>query len=297
MGRALAEAWPTSRTVFEEVDEALGQRLSRLCFDGPDEALALTENTQPAILATSIAAWRVLRERGILPFATAGHSLGEWSAHVAAGTLSLTDAARTVHARGKFMQEAVAVGQGAMAAVLGLDSAQVEALCRDAAGAEVVEPANYNAPGQLVVAGHRAAVDRLVTLAKAAGASRSILLPVSAPFHCRLMQPAADRLEPLLRAIRFAGPTWPVYVNVNAQPVRDGAAAKVALLQQIAAPVRWQAVIERLVAEGCDHFLEVGPGRILAGLIRRISREARVFSAGDPESVESAVRELQGIAA
>jgi [acyl-carrier-protein] S-malonyltransferase len=285
MGKALADAFPEARAAFEEADVALGWSLSSLCFDGPDEQLTLTENTQPAILATSVAAWRVLEARGLAPAWAAGHSLGEYSAHVAAGTLAFADAVRIVSHRGRYMQEAVPVGTGAMAAILGLDAAAVSAACEAAAQGEVVSPANLNAPGQVVIAGAKAAVERAGVEAKARGARRVIALNVSAPFHCRLMAPAQARLEPELRALPVQAPRVPVVANIDGQPRRDAASAIDALVAQVSGAVRWEDVIGYLVSSGVRAYVEVGPGTVLAGLVRKIDREARVVSFGAPEQL------------
>lgn len=285
MGRALADTFPEARAAFEEADAALGRSLSTLCFEGPDEALALTENTQPAILATSIAAYRVLEARGFAPAFMAGHSLGEYSAHVAAGTFAFDAALRVVSNRGRYMQEAVPVGQGAMAAILGLDAATVAEACAAAAQGEVVSPANLNAPGQVVIAGTKAAVERAGAEAKTRGAKRVIALNVSAPFHCALMAPAQARLEPELRALVVQAPRVPVVANVDAQPKQDGAAAIDALVAQVSGAVRWEDVIGYLVSAGVRAYVEVGPGTVLAGLVRKIDREAQVVGFASPEQL------------
>jgi [acyl-carrier-protein] S-malonyltransferase len=278
MGRVLAGQHPVCRRTFEEADAALGEPLSRLCFEGPEERLTLTENTQPAILATSIAAYRLLHERGLRPDFLAGHSLGEYSAHVAAGTLAFGDALRVVRLRGRFMQEAVPVGAGAMAAILGLDAAVVAAACDEAAEDEVVSPANLNMPGQVVIAGTAAAVERAVARARARGAKRAIPLQVSAPFHCALMRPAEERLAPELRALRWSDPTAPVVANVDAEPKRSAATAVDALIAQVSRPVHWEDTVRRLASEGVRTYVEVGPGRVLAGLVRKIQHGAVVYS-------------------
>lgn len=285
MGKALADAFPEARRAFAEADEALGRSLSGLCFDGPEDQLTLTENTQPAILATSIAAHRVLEARGFAPAWTAGHSLGEYSAHVAAGTFDFADALRIVSHRGRYMQEAVPVGTGAMAAILGLDADAVQAACEAAAQGEVVSPANLNAPGQVVIAGATAAVERAGAEARTRGAKRVITLNVSAPFHCALMAPAQARLEPELRALAVRAPRVPVVANVDAQPRRDGASSIDALVAQVSGAVRWEDVIRYLVSAGVRAYVEVGPGTVLAGLVRKIDREARVASFGAPEQL------------
>ena len=294
MGKELADAYPESRETFDAADAALSDSLSRTCFEGSDAELALTETTQPAILTVSTAAGRALFSRGVRPEAAAGHSLGEYSAHVAAGTMDFPEAVRTVRERGRFMQEAVPVGAGAMAAILGLDVARVEQLCAEAAGDEVVTPANLNGPGQVVVAGHRDAVARVIDGALDAGAKRAIPLPVSAPFHCSLMAPAAERLGPVLADVSFGDPRIPVYANVDAAPVRECNRARRALIEQVTSPVRWQACIESMVADGIDTFVEVGPGRVLSGLIKRIRREVDVYNVCDPEGVERVAVALGG---
>jgi [acyl-carrier-protein] S-malonyltransferase len=287
MGRALADAFPVCRETFAEADAALGFPLSELCFNGPDDQLKLTENQQPAILAVSTAASRLLAERGVAPSFVAGHSLGEYSAHVAAGTLSFTDAVRTVRNRGRYMQEAVPVGTGAMSAILGLDAAAVTQACEEAAQGEVVSPANLNGGGQIVIAGARDAVARAGERAKALGARRVLPLPVSAPFHCALMKPAALRLAPELRALPVRDPRPPVVANVDAEPKRDAAAAIDALIAQVAAPVRWEDVVRRLASEGVTTYVEVGPGAVLSGMVRRIQKDATVFNVGLPEDLEA----------
>jgi [acyl-carrier-protein] S-malonyltransferase len=293
MGRELALAFPESRAVFEEADAALGFALSRLCFEGPEEELQLTANTQPAILATSIAALRALVARGApVPRFVAGHSLGEYSALVAASALPLADALRTVRRRGELMQEAVPVGTGAMAAILGLDLAAVEAACREAAGDEVVSPANVNSPGQVVIAGHAAAVERASARCKAAGAKRAVPLPVSAPFHCALMKPAQDRLEPVLRALSFVDPAVPLVNNVDARVVTAAETCRDGLVRQVSGAVRWQESVELLLREGVTTFVEVGPGGVLGGLVRKIARGVRVLGVESPASLEATIAAL-----
>ena len=285
MGRALADAYPVCREVFEEADAALGEPLSRIIFDGPEDRLTLTENAQPAILAVSIAACRLLASKGLSPDFVAGHSLGEYSANVAAGTFSFADAVRIVRRRGRYMQEAVPVGEGAMAAILGLDSELVAQACAEAANGDVVSPANLNGGGQVVIAGSRDAVQRAGERAKALGAKRVIPLSVSAPFHCALMKPAQDRLAPELRALSTADPRVPVIANVDAAPKRDAGAAIEALVQQVSSPVRWEAVIARLASEGVTTYVEVGPGAVLSGLARKLHREATVINLGTPNDL------------
>jgi [acyl-carrier-protein] S-malonyltransferase len=288
MGQALAEAFPVCREAFAEADAALGEPLSRLCFEGPEDRLQLTENTQPSILAASIAACRAVELRGIRPAFVAGHSLGEYSAHVAAGTLSFADALRTVRRRGQFMQEAVPVGEGAMSAILGLDAPAVTAACettRAEMPARVVAAANLNAPGQVVIAGHADAVARAGEHAKGAGARRVIPLAVSAPFHCALMKTAEDRLAPLLRALAVEEPSVPVVANVDALPKRTGSESIEALIRQVSSPVRWEEVVQRLIADGVDTFVELGPGTVLAGLIKKIDRRVSVVSIAVPDDL------------
>ncbi len=294
MGQALADAYPECRAVFTEADEALGFPLSRLCFEGPDDQLALTENTQPAILTVSVAAARLLQARGVQPAFVAGHSLGEYSAHVVAGTMAFADAVRIVRRRGRYMQEAVPVGAGAMAALLGADEALAAQACAEAANGEVVSPANLNAPGQVVIAGARDAVARAGERARALGARRVVPLPVSAPFHCALMAPAAARLAPELRVLRVRDPQVPVVANVDAEPKTTASSSIEALIAQVAAPVRWQDVVGRLASAGVRAYVEVGPGTVLSGLVRKIQRDARVANLeapGDLEAVEALLRE------
>jgi [acyl-carrier-protein] S-malonyltransferase len=288
MGHAWMADHAIVRAAFEEADAALGEPLSRLCFEGPEERLQLTENTQPAILAVSVAVARIVESRGLRAAFAAGHSLGEYSAHVAAGTISFADALRTVRRRGQFMQEAVPVGEGAMSAVLGLDADAVARVCAEAAAAldgRVVSPANLNAPGQVVIAGHHDAVARAGELAKSAGAKRVIPLAVSAPFHCALMKPAETRLAPLLRALTTAEPGMPVVANVDAEAKRTAADSIDALIRQVSSPVRWEDVVRRLVAEGVRTFVELGPGTVLAGLIKKIDRSLTVASVQTPDDL------------
>ncbi len=290
MGRALAESFPECRAVFDEADAALGESLSGLCFDGPEDRLVLTENTQPAILTVSIAAARLLESRGIRPSITAGHSLGEYSAHVAAGTLSFADAVRIVRRRGRYMQEAVPVGRGAMAAILGLDGDKVAQACDEAAEGDVVAPANLNAPGQVVIAGSTEAVTRAGERAKALGAKRVVMLPVSAPFHCALMKPAEERLAPELRALPSSTPRVPVVANVDAKVKTDGPSGIEALVRQVSSPVRWEDVVRRLASSGIRAYVEVGPGTVLSGLVRKIDRAARVANLESPADLEAVER-------
>jgi len=286
MGRAWAERFPAARAAFEEAGEALGIDLAALCWRGPEEELQLTANTQPAILAVSVAIARALASLGFAPQAVAGHSLGEYSAHVAAGTLSLADAVRLVRRRGELMQEAVPVGVGAMAAVIGLDAAEAAALAAAAAGDEVCAVANFNSPEQAVLSGHRGAIERAMAMARERGAKRALPLPVSAPFHCALMAPARAGLAPELAAVAFVAPRLPVVVNIDARAVRDAAAARDALVRQIDGPVRWVESVRRLWDElGVRRFVEVGPGNVLAGLVRRIEPEAETISLAEPEAL------------
>ncbi|HET9593968.1 MAG TPA: ACP S-malonyltransferase [Anaeromyxobacteraceae bacterium] len=296
MGKALADAHPAARRVFDEVDAALSEKLSTLCFEGPDDKLKLTANTQPAILTVSSAAAAVLAEKGILPDVVAGHSLGEYSALVAAGALSPADAARAVRARGTFMQEAVPAGKGAMAAVLGLEPGRVKAICEsvEAATGQVCSPANYNDPGQTVIAGDAAAVEKASAELKAAGAKRVLPLPVSAPFHCALMQPVKARLEPVLRGIAWREPRVAVVTNVEAKPNREVARIVPILLEQVTAPVRWIECVEELARLGVTRFVEVGPGKVLSGLVKRIVKDAVVANVEDPASLDKAIAAVKG---
>ncbi len=288
MGKALHDAFPEARAVFDAVDAALGEKLSALCFEGPDEALKLTANTQPSILTVSAAAAAVLAARGIRPDLVAGHSLGEYSALVAAGALSAADAARSVRARGTFMQEAVPAGQGAMSAVLGLEPERVRAICESvqAATGKVVSPANYNEPNQTVIAGDAGAVAEAGLRLKEAGAKRVLPLPVSAPFHCALMAPVKARLEPVLRAVAWNEPVVPVVTNVEAKANRETGRIVPLLVEQVTAPVRWIEVVQELGRLGVTRVVEVGPGTVLGGLVRRIEKGIEVHSVSDPASLD-----------
>lgn len=286
MGKDLAEQHPVARQTFEEADEALGIKISQLCFEGPEDELRLTENTQPAILTVSVAAWRVLQEKGIKPVFVAGHSLGEYSAHVAAGTMSFADAVRTVRNRGKFMQEAVPVGTGSMAAILGMSPDAVAGVCSDAAQGEVCESANINSPEQIVISGHVAAVERAVKLADERGAKRAKVLPVSAPFHCSLMKPAQERLAAVLASLQLAPPQFPVVCNVNAVPVENAETAREALVRQVTGSVRWSESMQWLIAQGVQTFVEVGPGKVLCGLMRQIDRSKKCANVEDEVSLQ-----------
>jgi [acyl-carrier-protein] S-malonyltransferase len=294
MGRELAGAFPESAEVFREADEAIGYPISKACFEGTDHDLAQTETTQPAILTVSVAAVRALESRGLTPAASAGHSLGEYSAHVAAGTLRFRDAVRAVRQRGRFMQEAVPEGEGAMAAVIGLDREVVSRICEESAQDEVVVPANFNGPRQIVIAGHAGAVERAVARAGEAGARKAVRLAVSAPFHCSLMAPAAARLARMLDDVEFRDPSVPVFTNVDARPVSRGAEAKDALVRQVASPVRWDELVAAMVSAGFRTFLEIGPGTVLSGLVRRIDKSCEVFGVATPADVERAMGELGG---
>ena len=292
MGQSLVARFPICRDVFAEADAALSETLSTMCFEGPADALMLTENTQPAILGMSVAVLRLVESYGIRPSFAAGHSLGEYSAHVAAGTLSFADALRTVRRRGRYMQEAVPVGEGAMAAILGLDAENVARACGEAVTAlagRVVSPANLNAPGQVVIAGHADAVALAGERAKSLGAKRAIPLAVSAPFHCALMKPAEDRLAPELRALAASNPAFPVVANVDAELKRDAHSSIDALIKQVSSPVRWEQVVRRLITEGVTTFVELGPGSVLAGLIKKIDRGVKVMSVEDPQGLEAAL--------
>ena len=285
MGKDLAEKYPLARQTFEEADHALGFKLSQVCFEGPDDQLRLTEITQPAILTASIAALRVLETRMPKPSLVAGHSLGEYCAHVAAGTFSFADAVRTVRNRGKYMQEAVPVGVGAMAAILGMELEKVAGVCQEAAQGEVCSAANINSPEQVVISGHTAAVERAAKLADERGAKRAKLLPVSAPFHCSLMKPAQDRLEADLKALKMSKPVYPVACNVDAQLVTDDLRALDTLVRQVTGSVKWDQCMRRLIAEGVQTFIEVGPGKVLCGLMRQIDRSKTCWNVADEASL------------
>lgn len=294
MGKELAESFPAARETFEEADRALGWPISQLCFSGPDEALKLTENTQPAILTASIAAYRVLEQKGVRPDYVAGHSLGEYSALVAAGALKFADAVRLVRKRGKYMQEAVPAGQGAMAAILGLRPGQVAEICRKATDGKVM-PANLNSPEQTVISGHAAAVKTAVEHASAAGAKRAVVLPVSAPFHSELMKPAQERLQEDLRATEFSTLRIPLVTNVDAGVITSGAEAREALIRQVTLPVLWEESIRELIEQGATTFVEVGPGRVLSGLLRQIDRSIHSLNVEDVKSLQSSVDRLAQI--
>jgi [acyl-carrier-protein] S-malonyltransferase len=292
MGKDLAEKYPIARQTFEEADEALGYKLSQLCFEGPEEQLRLTEITQPAILTVSIAALRVLEDCIPKPCFVAGHSLGEYSAHVASGTISFADAVRTVRNRGKYMQEAVPVGVGAMAAILGMELEKVAAVCRDAAQGEVCSPANINSPEQIVISGNTAAVERGAKLADERGAKRAKLLPVSAPFHCSLMKPAQDRLEADLNKLKMQKPVYPVVCNVEASLVSDELRARETLVAQVTGAVKWEQSMHLLIKHGVEAFVEIGPGKVLCGLMRQIDRSKTCLNVGDEASLTKTLEQL-----
>jgi [acyl-carrier-protein] S-malonyltransferase len=296
MGKALADAFPEAHAVFDEADAAFSAGaadsplLSSLCFEGPDDQLMLTEHTQPAILTVSVAAARVLAKRGVTPHVVAGHSLGEYSANVVSGVLGFGDAVQIVRRRGRYMQEAVPLGQGAMAAILGLDPEGVQRACDEAAQGDVVSPANINSPDQVVISGSAAAVQRASERAKALGAKRAVPLPVSAPFHCALMKPAEERLGPELRALRVDDPSLPIIANVDARPKRDGVAAIDALVHQVSAPVLWEGIVRHLASAGVTTYVEVGPGRVLGGLVKKIHKDAQVLAFAAPEDLEAVLK-------
>ena len=292
MGRQLFDQVEAARAVFTAADAALDEALSHLCFAGPEEELKQTANTQPAILTTSIAALRALEERGIRADFVAGHSLGEYSALVAAGALDFADAVRLVRQRGRFMQEAVPQGEGAMAALLGGDLEIVTAVCREASAVGVCAPANLNSPTQVVIAGSRVAIERAVNLAKERGIRRAVMLAVSAPFHCELMRPAAERLQPLLAATSFADLRLPLVTNVDAEWITSGIAARDALFRQVAAPVRWTDSVQRLLAAGVTVFIEVGPGTVLSGLVKNLRRDVKTLNVESLETLDATVAAL-----
>ena len=292
MGRELFENHPEARETFEEADRVLGFSLSSLCFNGPEDDLKITENTQPAILTVSIAAYRVLASKGLQPEVVAGHSLGEYSALVAAGAIRFADAVALVRRRGRYMQEAVPAGVGAMAALLGIELLTVQSVCERAAQGQVVSPANLNSHTQIVIAGHLEAVERAVSLAKESGAKRAIMLQVSAPFHCTLLKPAEDRLGPELDASAFEDPRCPVVTNVDARPVTRADAARDALKRQVSRPVRWQESVQAMLDEGVNTFVELGPGKVLGGLVRAADKAALTFNVEDQKSLENAFNGL-----
>ncbi len=286
MGKEAYQAYPQVREAFQEASEVLGFDLARLCFEGPQEELTLTQNAQPAILTLSVALYRVLKDMGFTPSLVAGHSLGEYSALVAAGGLSLAQAVEAVHHRGKFMQEAVPPGKGAMAAIIGMDAGAVAQLCQDFSSQGVVEVANYNSPEQTVISGEKGPVEAAAQEATNRGAKRAILLEVSAPFHCRLMKPAQDRLRPLLESMTFSDLAFPLVSNVTARPVTSGDEERDLLVEQVTAPVRWTDSVRFMIDQGVQLFVEVGPGNVLSGLVRKIERKVKTIPVGDPKGVE-----------
>jgi len=289
MGKELAELYPVAMETFQEADSALGYKLSQVCWEGPEEKLKLTEITQPAILTMSVAVFRVLRDMGIVPRYAAGHSLGEYSAQVAAGTLQFADAVRTVRNRGKYMQEAVPVGEGAMAAILGMPLKELAKLCAEAAQGQVCQPANINSPDQVVISGSTPAVERAAELAKHHGAKKAVMLPVSAPFHCALMKPAQQRLAADLKKLTFSQPEVPVACNVDAVLVETAEKSCDALVRQVTGAVRWEECMRLLIARGVETFLEVGPGKVLCGLMRQVDRGKTCLNVEDEASLQKAV--------
>ncbi len=294
MGSDLFQSYPVFRQAMREVDARLGFPLSKICFDGPEEELTLTANTQPAILAHSVGVWRLIEAEGLTPDVVAGHSLGEYSALVAAGCISLSDAAFAVRRRGELMQEAVPVGEGTMAAILGLDAETMSGICRQAAEGEVVEPANLNCPGQIVIAGHVGAVGRALELAREKGARRAIQLQVSAPFHSSLMKPVQDGMIGALEKIEFSNLSFPLINNADVAMITAGEMAKAGLIKQIVSPVRWEETAVKMIGMGVDTFVELGPGKVLSGLVKRVDRKARCLNAEDAESLRSTLAELRG---
>jgi [acyl-carrier-protein] S-malonyltransferase len=292
MGKELAEKYPAAAKVFAEADSVLGFPISQVCFSGTEDELKLTTNTQPAILTVSTAVSRLLQEKGIRPHYVAGHSLGEYSALVAAGGMTFSEALKLSRKRGAYMQEAVPAGVGAMAAILGLSPAQVTEICKKAADGEVVSPANLNSPDQTVISGHAAAVKRAVELASQSGAKRAVILPVSAPFHCPLMMPAQKRLEVDLQGISFSNLRMPLVTNVDADTISTGEEARQALVRQVSLPVRWEESMRLLIDEGVSTFVEVGPGRVLTGILRQIERSVHCFNVEDEKSLQSALEKL-----
>ncbi len=294
MGTELAEKYPAARAVFEEADKALGFSISQMCFEGTEDELKLTANTQPAILTVSVAAYRVVAEKGLSPDFVAGHSLGEYSALVAVGSLNFTDAVRLVRKRGQYMQEAVPAGQGGMAAIMGISPAVVQDACKRAAQGEICTPANLNSPEQTVISGNASAVKRAVEIASQLGAKRSMMLAVSAPFHSALMMPAQEKLEKDLRATAFADLQVPLVTNVDADTIRKGDEAREALIRQVTMPVRWQESMRLLLDEGVNTFVEVGPGKVLAGLMRQIERSVASLNVEDEKSLQATVEKIAG---
>ncbi|HVO63371.1 MAG TPA: ACP S-malonyltransferase [Terriglobales bacterium] len=297
MGKELADKYPTARQIFEAADDALGYKLSQVCFEGPEDKLRLTEITQPAILTVSVAAFQVLSERGLKPDYVAGHSLGEYSAHVAANTMSFADAVRTVRNRGKYMQEAVPVGVGAMAAIVGMELDKVNRICEDAAQGEVCEAANVNSSEQIVISGHAGAVERATKLADERGAKKAKLLPVSAPFHCTLMKPAQERLAGDLNALQLNSPAPPVVCNVDAALVTSADQARDALIRQVTGSVKWLQSVRLLISKGVQSFVEVGPGKVLWGLMRQIDRTPSSLYVGDESALQKTLEHFAQVKA
>lgn len=297
MGKELAEKYPAARAVFDEADQFAGFSVSKMCFEGSEDELKKTANTQPCILAVSVAVYRVLAEKGFKPQYVAGHSLGEYSALVAAGGMQFADAVRLVRKRGEFMQEAVPQGEGAMAAILGLSHAQVADVCKKAANGEILSPANLNSPEQTVISGTANAVKRAVELASQNGAKRAVVLPVSAPFHCAMMRPAQEKMEPLLRETKFSELNFPLVTNVDAEAITTGDEARDALIRQITAPVRWEDSVREMIEGGVNTFVEVGPGRVLSGLLRQIDRSIHSFNVEDEASLANVQAKFAQLAA
>lgn len=286
MGKELSALYPVARHTFQEADDALGFAISKLCFEGPEDQLKMTEITQPAILTASVAVFRVLQEKGIAPRYVAGHSLGEYSAHVAAGTIEFADAVRVVNKRGRYMQEAVPAGQGAMAAILAMTLEDVEKVCEEAAQGEVVSAANINSPQQIVISGAAAAVQRAADLARERGAKRALMLPVSAPFHCALMQPAQDRLAKDLQVVEFSTSEVPVVCNIDTEARTDAAASRDALIRQVTGAVNWLGCVRKLIELGAKTFIEVGPGKVLTGLMRQIDPDQTAMNVDNEASLQ-----------
>lgn len=293
MGKELASLYPVAQETFDEAGAALGYKLSGLCFNGPEDQLKLTEITQPAILTVSVAAFRVLESQAITPQFVAGHSLGEYSAHVAAGTLSFQDAVRTVRNRGKYMQEAVPVGVGAMAAILALPLDAITEICREAAQGEICGPANINSPDQVVISGSKGAVERAAEMCKQKGAKRAVMLPVSAPFHCSLMQPAQERLAADLNSLAFHSMKTPLVTNVDSKVIQDPSAARDALVRQVTGAVQWDRSMQTLIEQGVETFIEVGPGKVLCGLMRQIDRSKACFNVEDDASLQKTINHFR----
>lgn len=287
MGKELAQLYPVARHTFQEADDTLGFSVSQLCFEGPEEKLKMTEVTQPALLTVSTAIARVLQEKGVVAQYAAGHSLGEYSAHVAAGTISFTDAVRAVHKRGQYMQEAVPAGEGAMAAIVGLTLEPLQQICQEAAQGEVVSPANINSPDQIVISGHARAVERAAELSKQRGARRALMLQVSAPFHCALMKPAQERLAEDLQAMKFNDPEVPVVANFDAEAKTAANPARDALIHQVTGAVQWSSCVQKLMQLGVATFIEVGAGKVLTGLMRQIDRSQTAMNVGDEETLQA----------